>query len=139
MNKVLCVTALCLGVLVLGTPSNALAMDPSVAKVPFPFIVGGTELPAGDYRVSDATGMADVVQITSTDGHAEALAMVEAGSLDPSVPPGATVFKFKKVGNDYYLASVTVLGEATMGFAVPRTASAIAVTTTPAPVGHQHQ
>lgn len=120
MNKVLGATVLCLGVLLLGAPTTAFAMDPSMAKIPFSFIVGGTVLPAGDYRVSEVNGMTDVVQIISTDGREAAFAMVEAVSpLDPAVP-GTTEFAFKKVGDEHYLASVTIAGEETVEFTLPR-------------------
>ncbi|MCX6543158.1 MAG: hypothetical protein NTV05_01950 [Acidobacteria bacterium] len=120
MNKVLSATVLCLGVLLLGAPSTAFAMDPSTAKIPFPFIVGDTVLPAGDYRVSEASGMTNVVHIISTDGRVGAFAMVEAVSpLDPAVP-SASEFTFKKVGGEHYLASVTVAGEESVEFVLPR-------------------
>jgi hypothetical protein len=139
MNKVLCGTALCLGVLVLGTPSTALAMEPSLAKIPFSFIVGDQVLPAGEYRVSDATGMTDVIQIISTDNRAEAFALVESASAERSVTEGASVFSFKKIGNECYLSSVTIAGEETLEFVLPRHVNSEASTKLSAPEASHRQ
>jgi hypothetical protein len=113
MKKLLSLVALSLCVLALNAPS-ALAQSSATAKVPFPFIVDGHVLPAGEYRVAPAADLSDVLQIISADGQSEALTLVESvesGSTSTSEP---CTFQFRKVGDHYFLSQIDIQGEASL-------------------------
>lgn len=72
-------------------------------KVPFPFVVHGQAMPAGQYRVTDNNGL---VQLKGERGtHAnDFLLTAPAGGQDPK---GRTpVLLFKKYENQYRLADI---------------------------------
>ncbi len=85
----------------------ARADDTLTAKVPFPFIVGKVQLPAGDYIIREMLEDIDVVSIASADGKQVANTLtVPASSLDAPAQPELV---FEKFDNTYFLARVVPL------------------------------
>ena len=113
MKKLFPLVALSLCVLALNAPS-AFAQSSATAKVPFPFIVDGRVLPAGEYRIAPVEDLSDVVQIISADGQSQAMTIVEA--VEPSRASGDDLcsFQFRKVGDHYFLSQVDIEGEASL-------------------------
>ena len=72
-------------------------------KVPFPFVVHGQTMPAGQYRVTDDNGL---VQINGERGtHANQFVLTApAGGQDPK--GNAPVLVFKKFEKQYRLADI---------------------------------
>ena len=101
---VLVATASMLGL----TASSARAdEDQVIAKVPFAFMVGKARLPAGDYRVREASIDGSIISITNADGREVALAptfplttVTNAGQAE------GPELVFEKVNGQYYLARV---------------------------------
>jgi hypothetical protein len=87
-----------------GVPTLARADEQVVARVPFPFIVGTTELPAGSYVVrADADDGQGIVSIESTDGKRCVYLLTIAATVSrPSGPELA----FEKFENRYFLSRV---------------------------------
>ena len=54
--------------IVVGGAASALADELIVVKVPFAFIVGDRQMPAGDYMITEATNDSSVLWISSRDG-----------------------------------------------------------------------
>lgn len=90
-----------------GIASAASSIDTTV-KVPFSFIVGNTELPAGNYVVKAYPDAADIVALVSADGHKYATILtVEHQSTEQTTTPELL---FQKYDDHYFLASVTSEG-----------------------------
>ena len=83
--------------------SSARAEETLVAQVPFPFIVSGTELPAGHYDISNDQGL---LSIRGTDNTAAAIfaLAVPADGRDPDGAQPALVFT--RYENEYVLAQI---------------------------------
>jgi hypothetical protein len=92
----------------LGTATAARADERVVVHVPFDFIVGTTQLSAGDYvvteDVSDAQG---VVSIESTDGRQCVFVLTIAGTAPR---PSESQLVFEKFENRYFLSKVASEG-----------------------------
>jgi hypothetical protein len=95
--------ALLVGIAVSATPARA-QEERIVAKVPFDFYVGGTELPAGKYTVKAATDDLSVVSIASEDGSAFAFVMTTPFTWVQSVDEPELVFERHE--NHYVLAKL---------------------------------
>src|SRR5262245_56574555 len=88
----------------IGSTSVARAQERMIVNVPFDFIVGDGQLPAGDYVVTEASVGSGVLAIESADGRefAETLtipAREDASAAEPEL-------KFEKFSNHYFLAAV---------------------------------
>ena len=86
-----------------GSASAARADERIVAKVPFAFIVGDTQLPAGDYVVERTSGEPDVLEIASADGRQFVYALTISSSDAQSADPELI---FAKFSDHYFLAGV---------------------------------
>jgi hypothetical protein len=75
------------------------------ATVPFAFVVGTTELPAGAYLVRQLFDDPSVVTIVSADGRHVANTITIAGEADMTKMQPALVFK--KLDGRYFLERVT--------------------------------
>jgi hypothetical protein len=73
------------------------------AKVPFDFIVGSTELPAGDYSVRPITNGNGAVLIKSDNGKSSAMRLTDA--IEPQGQTEARLV-FHRYGERYFLADV---------------------------------
>lgn len=90
----------------IGAAPFAHANDSMVANVPFAFVVGRSQLPAGDYVVSAAPEDSGVVLIESKDGkHATFSLTIPSSSREAPGQPGLT---FEKIGGQYFLAGVAL-------------------------------
>ncbi len=112
-----------LGLVVLGTGSLYAQEPVATVKVPFPFVVNGTALPAGDYAVGPVTQPGNAICITARNGHAAAAAVVDR--TDPSNATKAS-FEFRKFGDTYFLSRID-LPEAS-GYEIVLTPQAVAQT-----------
>ena len=102
---------------VLGTAAVARADERIVAHVPFSFIVGTTELPAGDYVVTeDFTENQGVLRIESVNGRRSLFALSIAAS-EPR--PSKSELVFEKYENRYFLSRVA--GEGGLSREIPLT------------------
>jgi len=89
--------------IVIGGAPGAAAADRAL-KVPFPFIVGDVQLPAGDYVVKTLTDGSGTIEITSTDGRRWAFALTIPSSSEKSTTDAELVFE--KYNDRYFLARV---------------------------------
>ena len=84
----------------------AQASDSVTAKIPFAFVVNGTQLPAGDYVVSRAEQTPELIEISTTDGRRVALVLSQrSGDEDVKLQPR---LEFERVGKQFYLSEVTL-------------------------------
>ncbi len=75
--------------------------------VPFDFVVGGRQLPAGDYSVRRITKESETaLMIQSADGRSAATVMTNASGEEPS----RAELTFRQHGDEYFLASVSMPG-----------------------------
>jgi hypothetical protein len=103
---------------------SARAKEIMSVKVPFPFIVGHTEFPAGEYdvRSSDEAGTVLVIEGTSK-GSTGVVFTIPADGADPAGDDAALVFNRSE--NEYRLAQIWesgTMGRALEGAMVPRRA-----------------
>ena len=75
-----------------------------VVTVPFDFIVGTTQLPSGDYTVTESSSAPGVVVIASADGEhmAQVLTLLSAAS-DEAIAPSLV---FERYEGKYFLSKV---------------------------------
>ena len=102
------VRGLVLALLALGIAGVARADEKVVVHIPFSFIVGTTQLPAGDYIVTENFGDNDnVLAIESTDGREAVYAL----SIASSAPrPSQSELTFEKFEDRYFLSKVSSEG-----------------------------
>ena len=96
-------TAVCAAVFLGMFVGSARAQGRLVAKVPFPFVVGGEQLPAGRYEVSDHGD--GVLSILGMDNHTHAFAPAPpADGRDPAGNQPALVFL--RYEHEYLLSQI---------------------------------
>jgi hypothetical protein len=87
--------------------------------VPFDFVVNGKQLPAGDYTVRRITKESDTAfVIQSADGRDAAAVITNSSGEEPA----RAELTFRQHGEDYFLASVSIPGTASVR-EVPRSKS----------------
>lgn len=102
------VRGLVVAMLALGTAAVARADERVVVHIPFSFIIGTTQLPAGDYVVIEGFGdNENVLAIESTDGREAAYALSIAST---SPRPSHAELTFEKFENRYFLSKVSSEG-----------------------------
>src|SRR5262249_4190718 len=69
--------------------------DAVVVKVPFSFIAGSEEMPAGNYVITQRSNDLAVVSIVSADGKHTAQVLTNAGSDDESGKPSLVFEQFR--------------------------------------------
>ena len=79
--------------------ANAQLVYPMKFSTTFPFTVGHTSLPAGDYTVTPLEGDHDVMRLSN--GHTSVLVMTEQDT--PKVAPRHDEMSFTKQGDTYVL------------------------------------
>jgi len=89
-----------------GGAASARADDTVVTrlKVPFAFIVGDMQLPAGTYLVREMSVGSPVLEIASADGRQTVLAMTIPWS--DHTPPAEPALVFEKVSDAYFLSGI---------------------------------
>jgi hypothetical protein len=102
------VRGLVMALLALGTAAVARADERVVVNIPFSFIVGTTELPAGEYVITeDYADNENVLAIESTDGRQAVYAL----SIAATAPrPSHSELTFEKFENRYFLSKVSSEG-----------------------------
>jgi hypothetical protein len=103
------------------SPAVAQTDDMSV-KVPFPFVVGRTELPAGTYRMLVDFDQPDLVLIVGEDGRERAMVFTD-WSDSPDLSNQAS-FEFAKTGGRYVLTAIRVPGESVREVVLPESQGA---------------
>lgn len=106
MRSVLRMSILAVGFLVFVGTTNLAASDTLEVKVPFPFVVNGLNLPAGQYRVERIDTLPSVLLIRGEKGHHDAAFVLTspAGGHDPAGT--APVLTFRRYEDQYRLSSV---------------------------------
>jgi len=93
--------------LLVGGASSARAQDERIAsKVPFAFMVGPTELPAGSYEVRQVYADPAIVSVVSEGGRHVAITIAGAAAL----PTSGSSLVFRKFGEEYFLERVVSTG-----------------------------
>jgi hypothetical protein len=105
--KALRTIALGFSFLIAAAAANAQALTVQ-ANIPFSFVVGNHELPAGQYDVRPGIGNAGILSVRSSDGTQGALAITS--SCTNRNWSGNTELVFHRVGQRYFLSSIRVEG-----------------------------
>jgi len=87
--------------IVVGGAASALADELIVVKVPFAFIVGDRQMPAGDYMITEATNDSSVLWISSRDGGQAVCVLTIPADHDQTTRASLVFDKFE---NHYFLA-----------------------------------
>lgn len=123
MRKAVVMFALVVGVLLVPGIRDVSAQSATIAKVPFAFVVQGTVMPAGEYRLAMRPGDQATLQIMATNGGAGAYVTVSStGAAKTGAEP---TLVFRRVGPGYFLSRVNVPGEHVREIAVPTGAEAV--------------
>ena len=122
MKKIVVMLALVVGVLLFPAARDVSAQSATVAKVPFPFIVNGAVLPAGEYRFVMARQDPTMMQIVSTSGGPGVF--VGVGLTEAKKNAAESTLVFQRVSAGYFLSRVNVPGESTREVVVPHGAVA---------------
>jgi hypothetical protein len=78
-----------------------------VVQIPFDFVAGQKELPAGRYRVSRVRSEAEsTILIKSEDGRTAAVVLTNTGESSPR----AATLTFRQHGGSYFLAAISMPG-----------------------------
>ena len=97
--------------LALAVAANAQVLGAVVINVPFDFVAGGKQLPAGSYTVRRVRSDAETALIIrSEDGRSSAVVLTNTGDAGPS----KAALVFRQHGDRYFLAGVSVPGAASV-------------------------
>jgi len=90
--------------LVVASPAAARAEESVVATVPFAFIVGNVQMPAGSYVIKEMEDAPDLLSIASKDGrHTAFILSIPMASDQPS---DTSELVFEKFGGEHFLSRV---------------------------------
>lgn len=105
--------------LALAVAANAQVMRTDLISIPFDFVAGGKQMPAGRYSVRRIRPDAEAaLLIRSEDGRASAVVLTNTGAANPR----ASALVFRQHGESYFLAEVSMPGTASVR-ELPRTAA----------------
>ena len=105
--------------LALAVAANAQVLDAVVIRVPFDFVAGGKQMPAGRYTVRRIRSDAEsALLIRSEDGRSTAIILTNTG--EPS--PCTAALVFRRHGDRHFLAEVSMPGAASVR-ELPKTAA----------------
>lgn len=90
-----------------GSASTARADEHVVTKVPFPFIVGNTRMPAGTYVIRASSEDANLLSVENLDGGSFALTLTIPTGEKADGRPALT---FARFDNEYFLSRITPPG-----------------------------
>lgn len=103
--------------LALAVVANAQVLHKVVMHVPFDFVAGEKQMPAGLYTVRRVRSDGEsALLIRSEDGRAAAVVLTNTGEASPS----AAALVFRQHGDRYFLAEVSIPGAASIR-ELPRT------------------
>ena len=95
--------------LVLAVAANAQVLHRVVIRIPFDFVAGEKQMPAGRYTVRRVSSDAEsALIIRSEDGRSAAVILTNTGAADPRT----AALVFRQHGDHYFLAEVSVPGTA---------------------------
>jgi hypothetical protein len=102
----------------LGAGVRAASADETiVAKIPFPFVVRGMEMPAGDYTITRDPANLELIIISRTHGPSLTFVLTNPGDDDGS--NAQPQLEFERVGKVVYLTQVTLGGGDVRDIPVP--------------------
>ena len=78
------------------------------ATIPFPFVVGNIQYPAGEYALKSLTGGGPVILVTDTDGTNPSMTMSQA--CESSAPSEVTKLVFHRMGDNLFLYQIWTAG-----------------------------
>ncbi len=114
--KTNCIRTLILSAAALTLGSAAYGQVPTVAQIPFSFLVNGTEMPAGKYWIKRVNQTSDILMLT--DGtHQKAAVGISGGAYEPAAPK--LVFSCRESGG-CTLAEVWEAGGRVVAFPKPK-------------------
>jgi hypothetical protein len=88
----------------LGVAAKAQAVDQIVTTIPFKFVVAGTTLPAGTYKVSRVwSDKSEALVISSYENNVSAVVLPTEVKNAPTDKPELT---FEKAGEDHFLSKI---------------------------------
>ncbi len=122
MRKPVVVFVLVVAALLLPGVRKLSAQPVTVAKIAFPFIVGGAVMPAGEYRLAMRQGDQSTMHIASMCGRFAAFVGVSPAGADTDT--GEPTLVFRRIGNGYFLSKVNIPGEQGREIAAPTGAAA---------------
>ena len=97
--------------LALAVAANAQVLHTVLIRVPFDFVAGEKQMPAGRYTVRRIRSDAEsALLIRSEDGRATAVVLTNTGAANPR----AAALVFRQHGDHYFLAEVSVPGTASV-------------------------
>ena len=103
--------------LALAVAAGAQHLPAVSVNVPFDFVAGGKQLPAGRYNVRRVRSDSETsLLIRSEDGREAAIILTNTGETNP----GAAAFVFRQHSESYFLAEVSMPGAASVR-ELPRT------------------
>ncbi|MCO6511675.1 MAG: hypothetical protein J5I65_12875 [Aridibacter famidurans] len=108
MRKIIGIATFIGLIAVFSAAANAQIDTRITTSVPFPFIAGGNELPAGEYSISlnRINQSGDLILIESTDGENRIIVLARSRTI--ADPDGKAGLSFIRFGGDYYLNGVNV-------------------------------
>ena len=109
MTMLLLVLALSLVTAVVS--ANGQSSNRQVANIPFDFVVGDKELPAGRYSTQGFNSTGETLRITGLDTTASAIRLSSTLQTMDDVNRGKLVFH--RYGNQYFLADIWTAGSRT--------------------------
>ena len=97
--------------LALAVATNAQVLNTALIRVPFDFVAGEKQMPAGRYTVRRIKSDAEsALLIRSEDGRASAVVLTNTGESNPR----AAALVFRRHGDRYFLAEVSMPGTASV-------------------------
>lgn len=126
MRKPVVMFALVVAVLLFPGVRTLSAQPATVAKIPFPFIVGDAVMPAGEYRIDMRQGDQTTMHIASTCGRFAAF--VNVSPVGAVTDTGESTLVFRRIGNGYFLSKVNIPGGSGRDIAAPTGAAAARLT-----------
>jgi len=78
-------------------------------KAPFPFVIGTSNLPAGDYTIQPSQGDPDVLNVNGPSGHS---ILTYCEDIDLNSAAAKSEVTFRKYGTTRFLTQITVGGSA---------------------------
>ncbi len=94
----------------IAVPRSASAQDPALVRVPFQFIVNGTLLPAGSYRITSDTQDPSLLVITNLKGKPAASFATVGWEANPQPMDPQVHVAFKNFDGQYFLWRVAMPG-----------------------------
>lgn len=99
------IAAAFLALAALGITAKAQVADQAIVKVPYQFVVAGTTLPAGTYRLTRSTGFNDRQLLLSSIGERTAVFVLPI-EVDNVRGDNKAHFTFEQAGGEHFLTKI---------------------------------